>query len=196
MLADLESELLAKLFPPEPAVAAATATPAPAPAAESGTAKTTVYRWWPNKAALCMDLYLDVSERELRPPNTGDIAGDLKEIAKTVVRLQTKSVAGPAFIGLLTEAQLSPDSRPAFLAEFAERRRAATRSVLRRAIERGELSVHTDIDVVIDALGGAITFRLLQGHAILNSRFTDAVVDLVLYGCKIRDSTSLEGLRE
>jgi AcrR family transcriptional regulator len=37
-------------------------------AAESGVAKTTLYRRWPTKAALCMDLYLDVAGRELHAP--------------------------------------------------------------------------------------------------------------------------------
>src|SRR5438477_2032699 len=80
-------------------------------AAESGVAKTTVYRSWPTKAALCMDLYLDISARELRLPDTGDVASDLRRIAATVVRLQTQTVAGPAFLGLVAEALLNPDSR-------------------------------------------------------------------------------------
>src|SRR5262245_18375079 len=80
-------------------------------AAESGVAKTTLYRRWPTKAALCMDLYLDVAERELHDPNTGDVARDLQLIANTVVRLQTKTVAGPAFIGLIAEAQVNPATR-------------------------------------------------------------------------------------
>src|SRR3954471_12457372 len=92
-------------------------------AAEGGVAKTTVYRRWPTKAALCMDLYLDVAARELRDPDTGDVGRDLQEIADTVVELQTRTVAGPAFLGLLAEAQVSPQTRTAFLAEFAERRR-------------------------------------------------------------------------
>jgi hypothetical protein len=37
-----------------------------------------------------------------------------------------------------------------------------------------------DVDLVIDLLGGATTFRLLQGHAPLNARFADALVALVL----------------
>src|SRR5438552_2938189 len=78
-------------------------------AAESGVAKTTLYRRWPTKAALCMDLYLDISARELNMPDTGDVAGDLRHIAKTVVHLQTRTVAGPAFLGLIAEAQLNPD---------------------------------------------------------------------------------------
>jgi len=152
-------------------------------AAESGVAKTTLYRRWPTKAALCMELYLDVAGQELHDPGTGHVASDLKQIASTVVRLQTRTVAGPAFIGLIAEAQVNPGTRAAFLAEFADRRREGTRLVLRRAIERGELRPDTDIDLVIDALGGAVTFRLLQGHAPLTAKFTDALVALLLSGC-------------
>lgn len=153
-------------------------------AAESGVAKTTLYRRWPSKAALCMDLYLDVAARELHDPDTGSVSGDLKHIANTVVRLQTRTVVGPAFIGLIAEAQVNPETRPAFLAEFADRRREVTRLALRRAIARGELRPDTDIDLVIDALGGAVTFRLLQGHAPLTTKFTEALVTLLLSGCR------------
>ncbi len=51
-------------------------------AAESGVAKTTLYRRWPTKAALCMDLYLDIAGRELIMPDTGDIAADLRHITQ------------------------------------------------------------------------------------------------------------------
>jgi len=159
-------------------------------AAESGVAKTTLYRRWPTKAALCMELYLDVAGRELRMPDTGDLATDLKHITDTVVRLQTRTVAGPAFLGLIAEAQVNPDTRRAFLAEFAERRRQVTRQVLRRAVDRGELAADTDVDLVIDALGGAVTFRLMQGHAPLTKKFTDALVRLVLHGCTTISSKS------
>ena len=153
-------------------------------AAESGVAKTTLYRAWPTKAALCMELYLDVAASELRDPDTGDVARDLKSIAETVITLQKRTVAGPAFIGLIAEAQISPDSGAAYLAEFAEKRRELTRTVLRRAIDRGEIARDTDIDLVIDVIGGATMFRLLQGHAPLTKRFSDALVDLVLSGCR------------
>jgi AcrR family transcriptional regulator len=159
-------------------------------AAESGVAKTTLYRTWPTKATLCMDLYLDVAGRELRDPDTGDVARDLRKIAQTVVSLQKRTVAGPAFIGLIAEAQVSPDTRKAFLAEFAEKRRALTRTVLRRGIERGQLRPDTDVDLVIDVIGGATTFRLLQRHAPLTKTFTDALVTLVLSGCRAQGSRS------
>lgn len=154
-------------------------------AAESGVAKTTLYRQWPTKAALCMELYLDVAGRELHVPDSGDVASDLRHIANAVVHLQTRTVAGPAFIGLITEAQINPETRKDFLKEFADRRREVTRKVLRRAMQRGELRANTNIDLVIDALGGAVTFRLLQGHAPLTTKFTEGLVNLVLHGCGV-----------
>ncbi len=157
-------------------------------AAESGVAKTTLYRAWPTKAALCMTLYLREADRELHVPNTGSVESDLRYIANQVVYLQTRTVAGPAFRGLIAEAQLNPSSREAFLAEFAHRRRRVTQTVLRRAIGRGQLRPGTDVDLFIDALGGAVTFRLLQGHAPLTTDFTDALIALLISGCKSEES--------
>ncbi len=148
----------------------------------SAIAKTTLYRRWPTKAALCMALYLDAAGRELRDPDTGNLADDLRHIVRAVVRLQTRTVAGAAFIGLITEAHANPETHKAFL-DFAERRREITKRVLTRAMLRGELHKGSDIDLVIDALGGAVTFRLLQGHAPLNDKFAAALVKLVLSGC-------------
>lgn len=162
-------------------------------AAESGVAKTTLYRRWPTRAALCMELYLEVAGRELQDPDTGDVGSDLRKIVNTVVYLQTRTVAGPAFVGLIAQAQSNPESSSASLIEFAERRREITRRVLERAIQRGELRAGTDIDLVIDALGGATTFRLLQGHAPLSRKFADALVTLVLSGCRAPQS---RGTRE
>ena len=61
-----------------------------------------------------------------------------------------------------------------------------TRTILRRAIRSGELRRDIDIDLVIDALGGATTFRLLQGHAPLSRKFAESLVDLVLRGIRRR----------
>src|SRR5256885_15381639 len=76
-------------------------------AALSGVAKTTLYRRWPTKAALCMDLYTEGTGRELRDPDTGNVVEDLKRIAAAVVQLQTKTIAGEAFIGFVAAGHLN-----------------------------------------------------------------------------------------
>ena len=151
-------------------------------AATSGIAKTSLYRRWPTKAALCMELYMSVAGRELHDPDTGNVFDDLRRIAETVIRIQTRTVAGQAFVGMITAAH-SRTETPAGFKDFAQRRREITRKVLERSLARGELRAGTDVDLVIDALGGAITFRLLQRHAPLNARFASDLVRLVLSGC-------------
>lgn len=153
-------------------------------AAESGVAKTTLYRWWPHKAKVCMDVYLETAGETLSDPDTGDVETDLRQIVNSVVRLQTTTVAGAAFVGLIAEAQINPHTREACLGEFAKKRREMTRRVLARAVSRKQLRGDTDLDLVIDAVGGAATFRLLQGHAPLDEEFAGAIVRLVLRGCK------------
>src|SRR5204863_160342 len=62
-------------------------------AAESGVAKTTLYRHWPTKAALCMDLYLDEAGREVADPDTGHVAAALNAIVAAVVPLHVGKIA-------------------------------------------------------------------------------------------------------
>ena len=60
--------------------------------------------------------------------------------------------------------------------------------MLERAIRRGEIRRDTDIDVFIDALGGAVTFRLLQRHAPLDAKFTNALIKLLISGCSAKEA--------
>src|ERR1700722_11420533 len=46
-------------------------------AADANVGKTTVYRWWPTKAALVADAFSASADEELRFPNTGSVLGDM-----------------------------------------------------------------------------------------------------------------------
>jgi len=60
--------------------------------------------------------------------------------------------------------------------------RHAVFQVLRRAIERGEISADIKAEVAIDMIHGPHYHRLLHGHAPLNDRFGRDVADLALNG--------------
>jgi hypothetical protein len=103
---------------------------------------------------------------------TGEVTGGYGQIADAVVHLQTRMVTGPPFLGLLAQAQLTRKRAAHSWQSSAQRGRDVPRDVLQRAIQRLELRRHTDIDSFIDGLGGAVTFRLLQGDALVTIRFT------------------------
>jgi hypothetical protein len=54
--------------------------------------------------------------------------------------------------------------------------------IFRRAIDRGEIAADTNIEVALDLLYGPLYHRLLHGHAPLNDRFTQDVIDMALGG--------------
>ena len=83
---------------------------------------------------------------------------------------------------LITEARTDPQFAEQYRARFVEPRREPARALFRRAIERGEIPAHSDVEVALDLLYGAIYHRLLHGHAPLTDRFVQAVVDSAIAG--------------
>ena len=60
--------------------------------------------------------------------------------------------------------------------------RAQQKTLVDKAVRRGEIPAGTDADVVLDLVFGAAYHRLLQGHLPLSDRFARQVVDLVMDG--------------
>jgi hypothetical protein len=82
--------------------------------------------------------------------------------------------------GLVAEAQTDPGFAELYRDHFVRPRRDATRPLLVRAIDRGEIAADTDLDVALDLLYGPIYHRLLHGHAPLTDRFIQQVIDAVI----------------
>ena len=66
--------------------------------------------------------------------------------------------------------------------KFLADRKARTRALLRRAVERGELPSDTDVGVMSSMLVGPIFHRLMITQEPLNDAFVDALVDALLRG--------------
>jgi AcrR family transcriptional regulator len=152
-------------------------------AQRAGVSKATIYRWWPTKEALALDaLYTEWAAARPFPRDTGSLRGDLLSLLRPWARLASSRPYALVIAALLTEAQTDP----AFAAEYRQRvvepRRDQARAIFHRAIERGEIPAHTNIEVALDLLYGPLYHRLLHGHAPLNERFTRDVVDMALHG--------------
>ncbi|HXZ75671.1 MAG TPA: TetR/AcrR family transcriptional regulator, partial [Streptosporangiaceae bacterium] len=152
-------------------------------AERASVSKATIYRWWPTKETLALDaLYTESAAVRPSPRDTGSLRGDLLALLRPWARLASSRPYGRVIAALITEAQTDP----AFAAEYRRRvvepRRDQARAVFRRAIERGEIPADTNIEVALDLLYGPLYHRLLHGHAPLNDRFTQDVVDMALSG--------------
>jgi AcrR family transcriptional regulator len=153
-------------------------------AQRAGVSKATIYRWWPSKELLALDA-LAIAWATPTPGtqrDTGSLRGDLLAGFRTWMRQLKLKPYGRVIAGLVAEAQTDPGFAKVYREHFVEPRRANTREILRRGINRGEIPADTNLEVTLDLLYGPIYHRLLHGHAPLTDRFAQQIVDAVITG--------------
>lgn len=152
-------------------------------AARAKVAKTTVYRWWPSKIAIFMDVFEQLATKRLLGfADLGSLETDLRHVIRGLLRLFRTTAAGSAVAGMITEAQLDPKSAASFREEFIARGRVLARQAFQRARSRGELPADFDPELAIDIMSGAIWYRLLLGHAPLDDAYADGIVRVAING--------------
>jgi len=150
-------------------------------AADAGVGKTTVYRWWPSKAALVADAFSASADDELRFPDTGNVRSDMSLQMRRLIRI-FRSDRGKIVAALLAGGQSDEELIEAFRERFLWPRRRQAYQTLQRGIDRGELPADSDLDLILDALYGPIYMRFLIRHAKLDEGFADEICGLVLKG--------------
>jgi AcrR family transcriptional regulator len=153
-------------------------------AERAGVSKATIYRWWPTKETLALDALYSEWDARPHPRDTGSLRGDLLALLRPWARLASSRPYGRVIAALVTEAQTDPVFAAEYRHRVVEPRRDQARAIFRRAIERGEIPADTKIEVALDLLYGPLYHRLLHGHAPLNDRFTQDVIDMALNGIR------------
>ncbi|MBI1879775.1 MAG: TetR/AcrR family transcriptional regulator [Chloroflexi bacterium] len=157
-------------------------------AAQAGVSKATIYRWWPNKAAVITDSFLELIAPQIEFVETGSIREDLRLQMRRLAQVFA-SKSGRVIAALVAEGHDDAKVSSAFLTHWIAVRRRATRQVLERGIAQGELRSDLDVDVAMDALYGPIYYRLLVHHLPLDEGFTDKLADHVLRGLGVSPTT-------
>lgn len=155
-------------------------------AAAAGAGKQTIYRWWPSKAALYLELYIGLAAAQQLTFDTGSVAGDLRFLLRRLFRIYAATPARAILAGLIAETQSDRRVARALIAELVRGRRHLIRRILKRGQARGEIRGNADIDFAVDTISGAVWFRLLLGHAALDNRFADKLVAQIRYGIAAR----------
>jgi AcrR family transcriptional regulator len=152
-------------------------------AAHAGVGKATVYRWWPNKAALIADAFASSTTRTLHFPDTGSVRSDMSQQMRQVIKV-FRSRRGRIVSAILGGGQSDRDLIAAFRERFLWPRRREAYATLRRGIARGELRKDVDMDLLLDSLYGPIYMRFLIRHDKLTPDFVDHLCELVLGGAR------------
>ncbi|MGH8596182.1 MAG: TetR/AcrR family transcriptional regulator [Gammaproteobacteria bacterium] len=148
-------------------------------AREAGVGKATIYRWWPNKAAIVIDAFFE----EVEPRTAFEKAPTAAEAIRNQAMRMVHVIGGP--IGriaaqIIAEGQSDPSVIEHFRARFLRRRRAAATEIIKTGIANGEFRDDLDIELAIDLIYGPIWYRLLVGHQPLDAHFAEQLPKLGL----------------
>jgi AcrR family transcriptional regulator len=152
-------------------------------AARTGRAKTTLYRRWATKEDLLLAAIRSMGRppEADEPPDTGSLRSDLLAV------LGSPWLGGPdrrmaVFAGLLTATRGSERLASVIRSEITEPYVEAYASLLRRAIERGEIpdAVARSVDVLSEVIPALTTHRLTAGTEPVGWDFIVSVVDDVV----------------
>jgi AcrR family transcriptional regulator len=130
----------------------------------AGCGKPTIYRWWPSRHALLLEVYHRTSKQELVQPNEQDLAKDLATMLRHVWLTWRTNYNGSLFRLILSEMMLEEAGTRYLREVFIPRRQALTAVAFQTAIERGEIPPETDIKFLMDLYYGYSLFCLMNGQ--------------------------------
>lgn len=140
--------------------------------------KPTVYRWWPSKAYLAMEVITEFSREQPPLPDTGSLRSDLTLLLKYMSR-GMEGKTSTAFNGLIAEAQVDKDLERR-LHEFIELGKNAVVLVLQRGRERGEIAEDLDLNVLADLIYGSKWYKFILNPKPIDDDFGKQLVEIIL----------------
>ena len=152
-------------------------------ARRAGTARTTIYRWWPSRPVLAIESFREKFQPQIVVPRSGDAEADFR----TLIASLTGALAGPAgsvAASVVAHAQSDKETQQLFREQFSEPLRRESARLLQAGIAQGQFREDLEVARVIDAFVGAVYLRLLLGSP-LSPSWADALCDTLLAGCRI-----------
>lgn len=145
--------------------------------------KPTIYRWWPSKAALLIEVYQ--KQKRLDVPDTGSLEEDLVGFLKNLFAHWRDTASGNVFRSLVAEAQ-SDEAAARALADYSKGRRAHTGRMIERAKARGEVADDVDAEIAADLIASFAWRHLLTNRLDENETAIRTAVRYVMRGIAAR----------
>ena len=153
-------------------------------ATRAGVGKQALYRRWPSKGDLLIDLYY---RDNLTDPDLDEPGLSLAEALGRFIDANLQRLYKPWNRNLLRSlamtAQDDPAMRRSFLIRITQPRMESGRRVLRRAVAAGHARADLDVEMVLDFAVGAIWFRLLFADEPITPALRDRILREVLALC-------------
>jgi AcrR family transcriptional regulator len=149
-------------------------------AKRAGTSKSALYRRWPSKQEMVLAVLADISVPMADVVETGDLRRDMRAAAESMAAWLAAEPYAKIIPDLIAEAHRTRELAEAISTSISEPRRAYLRSLLTRAIERGDLPADTDLEMAQDLVAALIYWRMVVRQAPVEDDYLDHVTDTAL----------------
>ena len=143
--------------------------------------KPTIYKWWPNKAMLLLDVYL--RQKSISFEDTGRFDDDLVGFIDTILTNWRQTPSGAIFRSIIAEAQLD-DASSAAVTRFAADRQSETSFLILKWLKRGQVRATVDPVRAARWIGAYLWYTLLTNRLSVTPDEIREDVELLLNGLR------------
>ena len=150
-------------------------------ARRAGTSKPAIYRRWPSKAHLVHEAVFPIGDATALP-DTGSLAGDVREMMRRTVAVLTSPAARAALPGLVGEMATDLTLHTALLERFGDILSRGLTERLDDAAARGEVRPEVTAADLVEALAGITFLALLTRGQALDDAWVDRTATMITRG--------------
>lgn len=150
-------------------------------ARRAGTSKPAIYRRWPSKAHLVHEAVFPISDATALP-DTGSLAGDVREMVSRTAAFLTTPAARAALPGLVGEMADDLTLHSALLERFGDILSRGLTDRLADAVERGEVRPDVTAAEMVEVVAGTAFLALLTRGNALDDSWIDRTAALITRG--------------
>jgi AcrR family transcriptional regulator len=151
-------------------------------AARAKAGKATLYRRWSSKGELVLDAVACMKNSDIdyaQLPDTGTLRGDLVAMIKPH-SIEDGEKKLQIMAGLMSMLSRAPELAQAANAAIVEPRASVNRILMRRAIDRGEISADCDIETLSLISPSMAAYRVLILRKPVDRKFLISLIDGVV----------------
>jgi AcrR family transcriptional regulator len=133
--------------------------------------KTTIYRWWPSKAAVAMEAFLEQPSIQHVTPNKENATDSVVFIIESMIR-QLRGHNGRIIAGIIAESQSDASVLDLMYERFLKDRVGALYDAIEWGQQNGEIR-QMDLDIAVDMVLGPLFVRILSGDNGIDESFAE-----------------------
>jgi AcrR family transcriptional regulator len=149
-------------------------------AKRANAGKSAIYRRWPSKRAMTVDLVSRVAVSSIRSPDTGSLHGDLMLYLKEANAVLSEPLVSRIVPDLLAEAARDTELAEALNEAIRVPRRDEAARMLLAAIARGEMAPDADIEIGLDFVAGPLYWRLAVTGMPIDAEYLEQLADKIV----------------